>query len=271
MNRPVVGVVRFPGSNCEDESVRALERAGVAAHIVRWNEPPQRIREHAAYLLPGGFSYQDRVRAGAVAARLPVLDVLAERAAEGAPILGLCNGAQILAEAGLVPGDGTIVGAALAPNRGDRHRGYYTRWIHLAPGPAAERCLFTRGMTEAAPIPMAHAEGRFVAFGSEPAAALESAGALRYVGPQGEDPAPFPWNPNGSQAGIAGLTNAAGNVLALMPHPERAQILAQVPEHIEGAWGERRRRARGAAELEADGPGAIVFQALARFLRKGGA
>lgn len=269
MRRPSVAVIRFPGSNCEDESVRVLRRVGLEACILRWNEDPREVRRHQAYLLPGGFSYQDRVRAGAVAARLPVLDYLVERASAGAPVLGLCNGAQILIEAGLVPDGGERITAALAPNRSVGRRGYYTRWIFLTPGPAAERCLFTRALRDALPIPMAHAEGRFAAFGSEAERQLHSAGALCYADPTGTPAHTFPANPNGSWRALAGITNEAGNVLALMPHPERAQTLAQVPEATPGPWGDRRRAARRAADLESDGPGLHIFRALARHLQEG--
>ena len=267
MTPPSVTVIRFPGSNCEDESARVLERVGLHPRILRWNEDPNALRQSAAYVLPGGFSFQDRVRAGAVAARLSVVDMLAERAAAGAPVLGLCNGAQILVEAGLVPDHGEI-GAALAPNHMEHRRGYYTRWVFLAPGPAAERCLFTRGLAEAIPVPMAHAEGRFVAYGDRAEERLSDCGALCYTDSAGEPVASFPGNPNGSQASLAGVTNRDGNVLALMPHPERAQTLAQVPETTPGPWGERRRAGRSAEELNADGPGLHLFQALARHLKE---
>jgi phosphoribosylformylglycinamidine synthase subunit PurQ / glutaminase len=265
-----VAVVRFPGSNCEAESLAAIERVGLSGRIVRWNVPESELRLFDAYILPGGFSYQDRIRAGAVAARLPLIDVIAGRAHQGAPVFGICNGAQILVEAGLVPGGGDDdpVRLALAPNQIRGRDGYYTRWVFLSPGPAADSCLFTRGLREPIPMPMAHGEGRFVTADPALAAQLPACVPLQYARPDGSAGAEFPFNPNGSQAAAAGVTNGSGTVLALMPHPERAQVLAQVPEHLEGPWGDRRRAGASAAALDQDGPGLQIFRALARALRE---
>ena len=116
MSLPRVAVVQFPGVNCEAESERAIERAGLGAERFRWTRPAGELRDFDAFLLPGGFSYQDRVRAGALAAKDPLMDVLAEEAERGKPVLGICNGAQVLVEAGLVPGGGGVE-LALARNR----------------------------------------------------------------------------------------------------------------------------------------------------------
>jgi len=133
-------------------------------------------------------------------------------------------------------------------------------------GPAP--CLFTEtleGSTEAIPIPVAHAEGRFTTVDPDVTARLVAGQrvALEYAEPDGSVARGFPANPNGSLAAIAGLTNARGNVLALMPHPERACWLHQVPEALGGRWAERRRN----GELFAAGPGRLLFEALARALR----
>lgn len=266
--KPKVAVIRFPGSNCETESVEAVTRAGLDGEIVLWNESKAKLAPFDAYFLPGGFSYQDRIRAGAVAARLPVMDLLVERSAAGAPILGICNGAQILVEAGLVPGPDTEVTIALAPNRLPHRSGYYTRWIFLGPGRAGPRCLFTAGLTEPLPMPTAHAEGRFTARTDAGRVRIEDRASLRYTDPKGAPADAFPAIPNGSFAGAAGVSNEAGNVLALMPHPDRALRLAQVPDWLPGPWGERRRNRN--ADLESDGPGMAIFRALARALRAGG-
>ena len=265
--RPRVCVVRLPGMNCEDETARALELSGLEAVPVAWDEEPRALLGHDAYVLPGGFSYQDRVRAGAIAAKDPRLDVLAEQAARGVPVLGICNGAQILVEAGLVPGnaEGTIT-LALATNRLERREGYYAAWVVLEARPGS---LWTEayGPNERVPMPMAHGEGRFTARDPGTLERLAANGQVpyAYVARAGDGAARgWPDNPNGAEADAAGVTNARGNVLALMPHPERADRLYNVPEDLAGPWGERRRSARGdKAKIAAAGPGHGVFLSLA--------
>src|SRR5690606_4727709 len=119
----------------------------------------------------------------------------------------------------------------------------------LVPGPAAESCIFTRGLDAAIPMPTAHGEGRFTARDAAGLARLEQRSALRFGDATGEAAREFPALPNGSHAGAAGVCNSAGNVLALMPHPDRALRLAQVPPWLPGEWGGRRRAARSAKEL----------------------
>ncbi len=254
LNR-TIGVLQLPGSNCEAETARAIVAAGGTAEIVRWNLPAPHLARYAAYVIPGGFSYQDRIRAGAVAARLSVLEVVERRAAEGIPVLGICNGAQVLVEAGLVPGieEGRLE-VVLAPNRMPGRDGYYTRWVLLGKGAAASRCLFTKNLPdELLPMPVAHGEGRFATRDDAVRRRFADHVALTYNAPSGGPTADFPWNPNGSLHAAAGITNRAGNVLALMPHPERAVIRASVPDHLgTGA----------SSEPEGPGPGLAIFRAL---------
>jgi phosphoribosylformylglycinamidine synthase subunit PurQ / glutaminase len=208
-----VGVVVFPGSNCDRDTLRGLELAGAEA-VELWHEQAS-LDGCAAVVLPGGFAYGDYLRAGVIARFSPVMRAVAAFAADGGLVLGICNGFQVLAEARLVPG-------ALLRNRGLRFLG---RDVRIAP----ERLdsPFTRLIGARRPLrmPIAHGEGCYHA---DPAIldALERDGQVlfRYVRPDGEpaDADDDPDNPNGSLRAIAGVTNVAGNVAGLMPHPERA-------------------------------------------------
>lgn len=220
-----VAVILFPGSNCEIETARAVEAAGMRARIVRWNERLE-PEETDAYVLPGGWSYEDRIRAGAIAAHDRVMRVVREEAEAGKPVLGICNGAQILAEAGLVPGPPPGVRVALAPNE----RGYRCAWVWLRLVTPPERTAFTSACEPGAVIrvPIAHGEGRFLTSERDPAW-LERQTVFRYCREDGAPATSFPENPNGSVRAIAALSNDRGNVLAIMPHPERASWWRQHP------------------------------------------
>jgi phosphoribosylformylglycinamidine synthase len=265
-----VAVIQLPGVNCEYETRAALERAELRGEIVRWNEPTSRLEAFDAYVLPGGFSYEDRIRAGAVAAKVPALDVIGRRAEGGSPVLGICNGAQILVEAGMVPGrDPGTVEMALASNRG--WDGYYCGWVYVQVEKKGRETAFTSRFEdgEVFPVPLAHAQGCFTVRDPEEFRSWAEAGQvpLCYVTPDGDSDPGFPWNPNGSLLGAAGVTNPAGNVLAFMPHPERGSRLRQVPETAAGVWGARRRAAvRRRDLLDGPGPGFKLFQSLADYL-----
>jgi phosphoribosylformylglycinamidine synthase len=262
-------VIQIPGVNCEYESARALERAGIEASILRFNEPASVLSEFDAYLLPGGFAFQDRIRAGAVAAKLPAIERIAAESERGKIVLGICNGAQVLVEAGLVPGirPGRVE-VALAPNRAPRRQGYLCRWVWVRAGEGPGRSAFTSAVAPGTvvPLPMAHGEGRFETADPEVRRAIEAEGLalLRYVAADGSPARGYPDDPNGAMLQAAGVTNRAGNVLAFMPHPERAAVLKHVPLDLPGPWGEARRRAVGRfVALEGEGPGAFLFASLA--------
>ena len=269
MSVPRVAVVQFPGVNCEQESALALERVGLTAEVFRWTRPATELRDFQAYLVPGGWSYQDRVRGGALAAKDPLMEVLAEEAERGKPVLGICNGAQVLVEGGLVPGAGTIE-LALARNRMAARSGYYTRWVYTRV--EASPCVFTRHLAPGTllPLPIAHGEGRVTTRQPSRVAALSRAGLtpLRYTDANGQLAKRFPDNPNGSLGAVAGICNARGNVLAMMPHPERAMDIGGLARSIGGEWGERRRAATegGAPQLVGGGPGRHLFEGLRRHL-----
>jgi phosphoribosylformylglycinamidine synthase subunit PurQ / glutaminase len=195
------GVIQFPGSCDERDAVLACERAG-EAHLL-WHEETD-LAGVDAIVVPGGFSYGDYLRAGAIARFSPVMGGVAEFAAAGGPVLGICNGFQVLCEAGLLPG-------ALLPNAGLR---FVCRQVELvvenAETPFTREC--SRG--ERLSVPVKHTTGRYFAPPGD-LDALEARGgvALRYAPGH---------NPNGSEREIAGVVNEAGNVLGLMPHPEHA-------------------------------------------------
>lgn len=265
-------VIQIPGVNCEYESARALERVGIEATILRFNEPASVLSEFDAYLLPGGFAFQDRIRAGAVAAKLPAVERIAAESERGKIVLGICNGAQVLVEAGMVPGiHPGKVELALAPNRAPRRQGYLCRWVTVRAGDGPGRATFASALSpgEVVPLPMAHGEGRFETADPDVRRAIESEGLalLRHVAPDGSEARGWPDDPNGAMLQAAGVTNRAGNVLAFMPHPERANTLKHVPLDLAGPWGDARRAAVGRLDaLEGDGPGAFLFRSIAQAL-----
>jgi phosphoribosylformylglycinamidine synthase len=245
-----IGVVVFPGSNCEQDTTWSLRLAG-AEPVELWHESPD-LGGVAAVVLPGGFAYGDYLRAGVIARFSPVMRSVAAFAAAGGLVLGICNGFQVLAEAGLVPG-------ALLRNRGLR---FVCREVAILP----ERLdtPFTRLIAERRPLrmPVAHGEGCYYADAAT-LDALERDGQVlfRYVGPDGASAgdADDPVNPNGSLRAIAGVMNATGNVAGLMPHPERAAeaLLGSadglpILRSLVAAAGERA-GARGPAVVRAEG------------------
>jgi phosphoribosylformylglycinamidine synthase I len=209
-----IGVVVFPGSNCDRDTVHALDQAG-AEPVVLWHEQAS-LEGVAAVVLPGGFAFGDYLRAGVIARYSPVMRAVTAFAQDGGLVLGICNGFQVIAEAGLVPG-------ALLRNRSLRFLG---RDVHIA----AERLdtPFTHALAAAGQplrMPIAHGEGCY--FGDDDALdALEAEGGVlfRYVDDAGRRAAEDDRaaNPNGSLRAIAGVINPRGNVAGLMPHPERA-------------------------------------------------
>ncbi len=267
-----VAVLQFPGVNCEAETVRALAAVGLEPALFLWTTPAEELRGFDAYVLPGGFAYQDRVRAGALAAKDPMVAVLCGEAARGKPVLGICNGAQVLVEAGLVPHDSQVE-LALARNRMPRRAGYHARWIYTRV--EASRCIFTRHLKKGTllPLQVGHGEGRFVSAVKGRLAALKRSGQtpLVYATPGGRLARGYPDNPNGSEGAVAAVCNERGNVLAMMPHPDRAQSLAALPPAIAGAWHDRREQARAgsaATLLDARGPGLLLFEGLFRHLEE---
>ena len=195
-------VITFPGSNCDRDMAVAIERISGTAPIRVWHGDAHLPDDLDFIALPGGFSYGDYLRSGAMAANSPIMQSVKRRAERGVPVLGVCNGFQVLTEAGLLPG-------ALMRNASQN---FICRTVALKV--ENDRSLFTSGYAagQIIDIPVAHHDGNYFA-DDETLDMLEGEGrvAFRYVE-----------NCNGSQRDIAGVLNAEGNVLGMMPHPERA-------------------------------------------------
>ena len=221
-------VLRTAGTNCDAETQFAWEKAGAKAervHINRLIEEPKRLARYQILTIPGGFSYGDDISAGKIFANQLVhhlADVLHTFLEADRLVLGICNGFQVLVKCGLLPGSDNgrvslIQQATLTSNDSGL---FEDRWTRLRAD--TDRCVFLE-KGESLYLPVAHAEGKFVPADSAPVDKLEAAGqvALRYVGPDGQPGAGYPWNPNGSVGDVAGLCDPTGRILGLMPHPER--------------------------------------------------
>jgi phosphoribosylformylglycinamidine synthase subunit PurQ / glutaminase len=209
-----VAVIRFPGSNCDLDMMSALKGIPGIEPVLVWHEDGTLGGAAAAYgavILPGGFSFADRLRAGVIAANSPAMSTVKRLADKGTPVLGVCNGFQILVESGLLPG-------ALLRNASLK---FVCGWTHVRVENV--RTSFTVGLREGQvlDLPIAHGEGRFYLRPRE-LARLEKDGlvAFRYCDASGRVTAGS--NPTGTLDNIAGVCNREGNVVGLMPHPERA-------------------------------------------------
>lgn len=241
-----IAVIQFPGSNCERETMLAVKRAGMEPIEFLWNEPHERLRDFDGYIIVGGFSYEDRSRAGILASLDPIMPMLREESERGKPILGICNGAQILVETGLVPGvrDNTLA-MALAVNvrmNGGAllGTGFYNGWTNIQLAAPSESNAFSLHMApgEFMRIPVAHGEGRFLMTdGLLAELARKNLTAFRYCDESGKIREDFPVNPNGALYNLAAVTNASGNIMAIMPHPERStegdRIFSSMRKYIE--------------------------------------
>jgi phosphoribosylformylglycinamidine synthase subunit PurQ / glutaminase len=194
-----VGIIRFPGSNCDRDVFHALELAGAEPDYVWWSR--RDLSDFEAIVIPGGFSYGDYLRAGAIAAITPVINGIKDCVKEGKPVLGICNGAQILAEVGLVPGVFTE----------NQNAKFICKWTELKVNSSRTPFTSMYEKNEIIRMPIAHAEGRYY---------TEDLNRLRendqiVLSFESE-------NPNGSMEAITGVCDEEGLVCAVMPHPERA-------------------------------------------------
>ncbi len=240
MPAPRVLVLRAPGTNCDKETAFAFEQAGGAArptHVRELLGDPQLLAEHQILCVPGGFSYGDDIASGRILGnqlREQLADALLEFRDAGKLVLGICNGFQVLMKTGLLDIDDAAGPQATLAWNDSGH--YEARWVVLAVAPG--NCVFLQGV-EQLDLPVAHAEGRFLVRDQAVLDDLASSGrlVLRYAARGLDTPArpqlvpavPYPANPNGASADVAGLCDTTGRVLGLMPHPERFIFAHQHP------------------------------------------
>ncbi|KPK69374.1 phosphoribosylformylglycinamidine synthase [candidate division TA06 bacterium SM23_40] len=261
MNSVRVLILRTAGTNCDLETAHAFERAGAEVGLVHINRLKLHEVELAPYhifAIPGGFTYGDDIAAGKILAnelRRFIFDEISQFIAQGRLVLGICNGFQVLVKAGLLPDPANADGpqqVTLTYNDSGRFEDRWV-WLRVVNG---DRCVFTRGIGHLLHMPVAHAEGKFIAKESTVLQRLQTAGSItfEYVHPEGR-PADYPWNPNGSIGGIAGICDASGRILGLMPHPERHVDPTQHPR-----WTRE--------GLKHEGDGLVIFRNAVEFARK---
>ncbi len=217
-------VVVFPGSNCDADTLHVLSNVvGMNARYVWYADSD--LDDVDLVVLPGGFSYGDYLRTGAMAARAPIMRPVRDHAAQGRPVLGICNGFQILLEAGLLPG-------AMLSNASTEFR---CEWTHLRVESTRTPCTAAARSGQVLRLPIAHADGNYVVDRDSLARLQdEDRVVFRYVSTAG-DRSPDA-NPNGSIDDIAGICNAGRNVVGMMPHPERASEAALGGEDGRAIW-----------------------------------
>ncbi|OGX52366.1 MAG: phosphoribosylformylglycinamidine synthase I [Omnitrophica WOR_2 bacterium RIFCSPLOWO2_12_FULL_46_30] len=238
MARPRVLVLRSAGTNCDNETAFAFSKAGAQTELVHINQLKgglKKLSDYQILALPGGFSYGDALAAGKILAnelRYKLIKELKKFIHSGKLLIGICNGFQILVKAGLLPGNPNLEQeATLTINDSAK---FEDRWVYLKKPETRnhkpERCIWTRNLPEIIYLPVAHGEGKFVAKDNAVLERLEKNRqiVLRYCNEEGEY-AGYPYNPNGSRYGIAGICDETGRIFGLMPHPERHSFGWQHP------------------------------------------
>lgn len=263
-----VCVMRVGGTNCDVETQRAFQELGTQAHVLHINEVAKlhNLLDYQILVFPGGFSFGDYVRSGVIFARHLSAKIGKEMETfidEGRPILGICNGFQILVEYGLLPGFNGVSAYPEATLTTNEPAGFKCQWIYLKQENRG-RCEFTNKISEGQVLrmPIAHGEGRLL-FPKEKETELlkkladEDMVVFRYCDKNGKvADGKYPTNPNGSTYDIAGICNREGNIFGLMPHPERAMFWWQQPDYTRQQ------------QMSQYGDGKLVFQNIIDSLTK---
>ncbi|MEO8362889.1 MAG: phosphoribosylformylglycinamidine synthase I [Ilumatobacteraceae bacterium] len=225
--KPSALVISAPGTNRDNDAMLALQLAGASVNVMSIKaliSSPQHIENSQMIVIPGGFSYADALGAGRLFAHDiigEISDALKRAVEQGRPIIGICNGFQVLVRAGILPGGSRRV--ALGPNIGGN---FDCRWVRLTP--SSQRCIWTRSLNEEIECPIAHGEGRFTCEAETYVELVDNDQiALRYASA----------NPNGSTGAVAGICDESGFVLGLMPHPENHILERQHPQFHRGVKG----------------------------------
>jgi len=262
MPKPKVCVLRSSGTNCDEETAFAFNKAGAEAellHINRFIGKEKDFKDFQILALPGGFTYGDDIAAGMIFAnelKTKFSDDIREFVAQGRLVIGICNGFQILVKAGLLPGGAAGQECSLIINDSGK---FEDRWVYLESSvvrrPSSVKCIWTKNLPEVIYLPVAHGEGKFVAGGKGVLNRLKknSQITLRYCDERGR-PAGYPYNPNGSEDNIAGICDITGRIFGLMPHPERHVDFYQMP----GWTGKKKKQ----------GDGFMIFKNAVLYARK---
>jgi phosphoribosylformylglycinamidine synthase subunit PurQ / glutaminase len=254
MSKVNVLVLRGPGTNCDGETAYAFQQAGAVTslgHINQLIRRDKRLGDYQILVIPGGFTYGDDIAAGKVLAnelKLKLGDDIRQMVEKGGLILGICNGFQVMAKAGILPDirQPSVPPLTLATNDSGK---FECRWVHLQ----AERespCVFTRDV-DSLYLPVAHGEGKVI---TDMRGLREINAVLYYTDETGSRQAGYPYNPNGSMNNIAGVCDSTGRIFALMPHPERHVRFTQHPQ-----WTRKKPREYG--------DGFAIFQNAVNFVK----